>query len=140
MSPSGYLDIAMSASACIVMNPTVLDLSKRNIMLEVSGEGAKMRLSKRRLDNLGSIKSHSGLMNNPALLAALENQLQLGQSFASLSEHERVEAMRKKEGTKHELLNIAPLAKDNLAKKNGDVSKITKNMFSSPSLLRDRIG
>jgi hypothetical protein len=70
-------------------------------------------------------------MNDPARLAALENQLQLGQSFAYISEHERGEAMRKKEGTKHELLNLAPLAKDNLAKKNGDVSKITKKQICS---------
>jgi hypothetical protein len=75
-------------------------------------------------------------MNDPERLAAVENQLQLGQSFASISEHKRGEAMRKKEGTKHELLNLAPLAKDNLAKKNRDVSKITKKQIcSSPCLL-----
>ena len=74
-------------------------------------------------------------MNDPARLAALENQLQHGQSFASLSEHQRGEAMRKKKGKKHELLNLAPLAKDNrLAKKSGEVSKITKKQICSPIL------
>ena len=76
-------------------------------------------------------------MNDPARLAALENQLQHGQSFASLSEHRRGEAMRKKKGKKHELLNLAPLAKDNrLAKKSGEVSKITKkNKYALLSFL-----
>ena len=76
-------------------------------------------------------------MNDPARLAALENQLQHGQSFASLSEHQRGEAMRKKKGKKHELLNLAPLAKDNrLAKKSGEVSKITKkNKYALLSFL-----
>jgi len=46
----------------------------------------------------------------------------------------RGEAMRKKKGKKHELLNLAPLAKDNrLAKKSGEVSKKTKTK-SSPIL------
>ena len=42
--------------------------------------------------------------------------------------------MRKKKGKKHELLNLAPLGKDNrLAKKSGEVSKKTKTK-SSPIL------
>ena len=45
--------------------------------------------------------------------------------------------MRKKKGKKHELLNLAPLGKDNrLAKKSGEVSKITKkNKYALLSFL-----
>ena len=58
-------------------------------------------------------------------------------SFTSCSllhlypKHEKREAQKKKDGAKHELLNLAQIAKQNLANKNGDVSKITKKYICS---------
>ena len=121
----------MSASARTVLNPTTADLTKRNLMVTPSGEGAKLKLAKIRVDNLGYVKSHSGIMNDPVQLAALHNQLHLARSFASISEHEKCEAQKKKGGAKHELLNLAQIAKQNLANKSGDVSKITKKYICS---------
>ena len=58
-------------------------------------------------------------------------------SFTSCSllhlypKHEKREAQKKKDGAKHELLNLAQIAKHNLANKNEDVSKITKKYICS---------
>jgi hypothetical protein len=59
----------------IFFNPTILDLSVRELMKDAGGEGATIRTAQRKLDNMSYIKSHSGLANNPERMKRVHNQV-----------------------------------------------------------------
>jgi hypothetical protein len=65
--PSTHLDVHVckNKGQHVIFNPTLLDLSVRELMKDAGGEGATLRTSQRTLDNMGYIKSHSGLANDP---------------------------------------------------------------------------
>ena len=53
-SPSMYLAIDVNATHASFLNPRITDLNQRSIIECAGGDGARMKLAKRRLDNLGS--------------------------------------------------------------------------------------
>jgi hypothetical protein len=69
--PSVHLDVHVYANhgQHIVFNTTQLDLSIRELMKDVVGEGAAVRLAQRKLDNLGYIKAHGGIEEEVVLLS-----------------------------------------------------------------------
>jgi len=63
--PSSYLNVDISDEQQAMLNPSASDLAMRSIMQDAGGDRAKHKLAKRKLEMYGSIKSHSGIANDP---------------------------------------------------------------------------
>jgi hypothetical protein len=72
------------------------DLTKQRIISFAGGHGSSMKLVKRKLDNLGYIKSFSGIQNDPDRLRWLKNKLELVDSLASIANAEAQETALQK--------------------------------------------
>ena len=83
--PSSYLGIDVSDVQMSVMQPSEEELTQGWIMKETVGTGAKLKLVKRKLDNLGYIKSESGIQNDEKCLKRLENQMQMAAALAEIN-------------------------------------------------------
>ena len=95
--PSPYLGIYVSDLQQGLIQPTEEELTQGRIMRESVGMGAKLKLVKRKLDNLGYIKSHSGLQNNEARLERLKSEMEMAASLAENNgtrDQEKVENWR----------------------------------------------
>ena len=83
-SPSMYLAIDVDATQASLLNPCAMDLNQRAIIECAGGDGARLKLAKRRLDNLGFYSSDCGIQNDPGRLDRLKNQLELSASLAEI--------------------------------------------------------
>ena len=131
-SPSHHLDVAITDSQREVLNVTHMTaLTKREIMKDAAGVGQGMKLAARKLDSLGSIRPHSGLVNNEEKLAKMKNQVGLAKSIADIQAQDKAATLKKKDADTHALLLLAANAREKLSVKNGDVSKMTKKEICS---------
>jgi hypothetical protein len=125
-----------------------------NIMREIGGTCGTMRLAKRKLDFLGTIKSHSGFVNDPVRLERYEKMLRLAKSIEEVKEIEENMKKTKELENKDELetfleealLKMKPeteavgsSGKKKSKKKKGDVSNLTKKEIASILLFKFNI-
>ena len=82
--PSMHLDIDVNETQVSILNPTLNDTAEGSIIEGVGGKGARFKLSKRRLDNLGYINSHCGIQNGEKRMDRLKSQLELTESLAKV--------------------------------------------------------
>jgi hypothetical protein len=94
--PSPFLDCAVSKEQRMMMAPTPSDLSRREIMKAAGGTGASQKLAKRKLDMFASIKSHSGVANDPKRLKRMQSQLEMAASLAEISRLDADQKARQK--------------------------------------------
>ena len=92
-------------------------------MKDAVGEGVMIKLAKRKLDHLGSIKAHSGFVNKPLQMLKWRNQVQLTELLVYTQEDEKREAAKKKADEKSMLVKLAGGAMEKLSQKGGNVSK-----------------
>jgi hypothetical protein len=85
------------------------------------GEGAVKKLAARRLDNMGTIKSHSGVVNNEERLAKYVNKVEMKKSIAGIETIERAATLKKKKDSTRALIQMSGDARTKLAAKNGCV-------------------
>ena len=94
--PSLYLGVDVSKLQMSVIQPTEEELTQGRIMRDTVGMGAQLKLVKSKLDNLGYIKSQSGIQNNKTRLQRLENQMEMVSSLAeinTLKDQEKVDKL-----------------------------------------------
>ena len=129
-SPAGYLDIEISKTNREVLKNTSEQIAgkntaaKRELMRDAGGEAATQRLAKRKLDSWGNVKSHSGIVNDPAHMDRMENGRQLSASLADISCREQMATTQKKKTAASDHLILVAHAKQKLVDKGGDVSKL----------------
>ena len=88
-----------------------VDRAKGLLMFELNEGGASLRkTAKRRLDNLGQIKSFSSFINNPERLQAMKHRLELQMSIGHAAEIAEKQAAKKKSKTLGELESEVPKA------------------------------
>jgi hypothetical protein len=75
---------------------------------------------------LGYVSGHSCFTNDTKALKRLGNRLQLAASLAEMRRFDKDQADKKRDEEQQEIRDRYPAAKQKLAEKNGDVSKITK--------------
>jgi hypothetical protein len=63
--------------------------AKRNILKDAFGSSAKMKISKRTLDQYTLIKSHSGIVNSESNQNRMKNQMMLAKSLGEIEEADR---------------------------------------------------
>jgi hypothetical protein len=106
-----------------ILNPTKADFMMQRMMQDASNSAAKHKLSKCKLDAMGYIKSHSGIMNDDQHVKRVKSQGQLAESIAKIKCFEHA-AKEKKQGYMHAVQSqLAPAVVLKLADKGGDVAK-----------------
>jgi hypothetical protein len=106
--------------------PGEKDLRKSSIVSFTHGDGAKIKLAMRKLDNIGYIKYYSGVKNDHERLRGLKNKVEFFQSLATIAILEEKDAQKANATIDTELQTLAPAAKYKLVAKVNDVSKLTK--------------
>jgi hypothetical protein len=64
LMPSAHLDAAITDEQCQLFVLAWRDLTMHELMKDVGGLGATMKIAKRKLNLYGAIQSHSGLLAN----------------------------------------------------------------------------
>jgi hypothetical protein len=127
ITPSAYLDVEMSTDQKRILNPSAQDLTMRELMKDAGGDGASLKLGKRKLDNLGvTIKSYSCIANDPERVKRLRSALELAASVAEISRVSKDSKAAKKTQATNALHDAAPEALMKLQAKGNDIGKITK--------------
>jgi hypothetical protein len=130
-APSNFLDVEVTDDQRGILKTThETTLTRREIMKDV-GEGAVKKLAARRLDNMNTIKPHSGVVNNEERLAKYVNKNEMTKSIAGIETIERAATLKKKKDSTRALIQMYGDARTKLAAKNGDVSTITKKAISA---------
>jgi hypothetical protein len=126
-SPSHHLDVEISKSQREILKVSHKTLlTRRDIMKDISREGGGIKLAARKLDCLGSIKPYSGLVNNEEQLRKMKNQVGLAQSIMDIQALDKATTLQKRKDDTTALVLLSVNAREKLAEKDGDVSKITK--------------
>jgi hypothetical protein len=102
-----------------------------SIMRYAHDDGVMMKFVAWKLDNLGCVKSHGGMQNDPERLHRLTNRVEFSQSLAAIAVLEHQDAVQVKVALVEELRTMAPAAKIKLLQNNNDVSKLTKKEILS---------
>ena len=89
------------------------------IAKQAHGEGAKQRMAKRKLDNLGYMRGECGIMNDPDRRQRLNNQLNLTISVAAISKEEADTRAANTALETAKLIDSAPAAVKKLIEKDG---------------------
>jgi hypothetical protein len=90
-------DIAIKpCNIAVVTHMTAPDLSKRAIMQDCAGNGATLNLAVRKLNAMGYVHHHCGLVNTDDKVRKLKNALQLSQSMATISNQQTSDTVQKK--------------------------------------------
>jgi len=131
---SDALDIKVSKEQQILLELDPASKARSLLMADVNEGGAALRkASRRKLDNLGLIKSHSQFINNPERLEKMKARLELQQSIGHVAELAEKEAATKKKASLSKLEDKVPSAIDLYLK--GDVKKRAFTKDSIMSLL-----
>jgi len=78
------------------LNPTMKDVIIGKLIHEMIGEGAKQRLSARRLEMIsGNVASYSRMLNSPEQLEAVKDANNLTAIIAALNAEQEAEKKRK---------------------------------------------
>ena len=107
VQPSKHLGINMSKSQRSAIMPSREDLAANVIMRDTQGLGAQLKISKRKLDNLGFIKSHSGIQNSEERIKRLKSQLKLSETLAEINAATDKEKGEKEETYKELLKSVS---------------------------------
>ena len=126
LKPSSYLGIDVSDVQMSVIQPSEEELTQGRIMKETVGTGAKLKLVKRKLDNLEYIKSESGIQNNEKHLKRLENQMEMTASLVEINASKDEEREEKVETQKEKYRQTAHSSFEKLKKSNNDIQKTKK--------------
>eukprot|EP00978_Attheya_sp_CCMP212_P031727 scaffold120920_cov35-Attheya_sp.AAC.1 len=132
VKPSAYLDLSISSDQLkIIMQPRARDITMRELMRDAGGNGATMKIAKRKLSTFGAIQSHSGMANDERRLAQLRNKFELVASLAEINRLEKDNLEAKANSALMEKRTKAPAALAKLSTNNGKVKKLTKLEISA---------
>jgi hypothetical protein len=76
-APSNFLDIEVTDDKRGILKTTHETTPTRREIMKDVGEGAVKKLAARRLDSMGTIKPHSGVVNNEERLAKYVNKVEV---------------------------------------------------------------
>lgn len=113
------------------VNPTEKDLRHGQIMRDATGDGAKKKIAKRKLTNLGYMQGYCELVTSDERVKRMKQDLKLAASVAAINVAEAKEKEEKKAGEQKEVQDKAPKAVEKLEKNGRDITKLTKMEISA---------
>lgn len=108
--PTEALGLMIGDRQMECINPSEDDLRKGRLIADAGGQGATMKIAKRKLDSLAYVRGRCGNMLHPDRMKRVRNQLKLAESMASIHRMEAEEAATKKQHEEGELRKLAPEA------------------------------
>jgi hypothetical protein len=123
LEPSTFLDLAIS--------DVNVPLFSQELMKDAGGDGATMKIAKRKLNVIFAIQSHSGLANNEKQVNKLKNKHTLAASLARINQLDREEVATKDEDEVKRRHQTHEGAIAKLASERRDASMITKLEIAS---------
>ena len=126
VEPSGFLDCEIKDDQREVLDPSSHDLTHGQIMKQAGGKGARLKVAKRKLDNLGYVKSFCGVMNSDERMNRMKNNFELAASLAEIDRMDQAEKADENVKIENECKDKASGALSKLRSKNDDVTKLTK--------------
>ena len=125
LRPSAYIDAAMSAEQELLFNPSMEDLSIREILQDAGGDGAIKRMAQRKLDSVAFVNAYCCYANSELRVQRFKQAARLAASIAEI-EKLTVEADQKKKQLECDLMaDTAPGALQKLRSKGMDFDAIT---------------
>jgi hypothetical protein len=91
LEPSVFLDVEMTATQRMILNPSARDLTCGALMADAGGSGASKNLAKRKLDSVGDTRAHCGVQNDPERIQKLMIKAAAELSSSIISEIARVD-------------------------------------------------
>ena len=134
VEPSAYLDVEITDDQRVILAPSAQDLTCEALMADAGGMGAQKKLAKRKLENLGDVKAHCGVQNDPERIRKLKATAQLSASISEIARVAKAEKAAKKVKLSSDLLNSGPAALAKLKSKSNDPGKLTKSEIASVAL------
>ena len=123
---SAHLDVEISSEQkTIILNPTATDYMMHNIVSHTTGEGAKRKIAKRKLDSMGNATGSCGVLNDPARLLKMQNQLKLTESIAEINKLTQESKQQNFSLAANDMHQLAPPAIVKLKAAAGDAMQLT---------------
>ncbi len=125
MEPSAGLRLHLYDDSINLIQPTPYDLCQGAILKDYIGNNAICKNAKRRMNSIGYLVGHCGVVNSPENIRRMNKQLTMGDSVAEIY---RTEAEDKdlEKGEKNKARDeMAPAVAANLEKKGREVAKLT---------------
>ena len=126
---SSYLDLEITEDQKGLLNPTVKDMVRSNLLKESMGPNAKKRMAKRRLDvATGYVQSYARNVNGEANLERTQDYLDLAQALEAVQE----DVIRQQEDTKRRRVEKEQAKADKVPKQKEELE--TKRETLLPAL------
>ena len=122
---SDYLNVEMTNDQACILDPTLEDVTLREILKDAGGSGATKKLAKRKMDAAGFVNAHCCEVTGEKRQRELNSALELAASLAEIHRAEHEEATSKKQIAEAGFQETAPLAIQKLRCKGGDLEKLT---------------
>ena len=90
MTPSASLAIDIDKTQKSIIRPTTRYYVEKSVINCASGDGARLKLAKRKLTSLSYLQGESGVQNDPKRLRRMKNQLELTASMAEIKRVQKV--------------------------------------------------
>ena len=126
LEPSVFLDVEMTATQRMILNPSARDLTCGALMADAGGSGASKNLAKRKLDSVGDIRAHCGVQNDPERIQKLKAAAELSSSISEIARVDKAASVAKKIKACSSRLDDAPAALAKFKSKGEDPKKLNK--------------
>ena len=94
---SDYLNVEMTNDQACILDPTLEDVTLREILKDAGGSGATKKLAKRKMDAAGFVNAHCCEVTGEKRQRELNSALELAASLAEIHRAEHEEATSKKQ-------------------------------------------
>jgi len=132
MTSSASLAIDIDKTQKSIIRPTTRDHVEKSVINCASGDGARLKLAKRKLTSLSYLQGESGVQNDPKRLRRMKNQLELTASMAEIKRVQKVHEQSELLTLKIKYNEGAPAAaKKHIESKNTTKVDICCLMFSA---------
>jgi len=131
LRPSDYLDVHMYQEQHVILDPSIEDLTSREILKDAGGEGATKKLARRKLDSTGFMNNQCFSANSNKRLKIMKAQLELVDTVAQINRAIAAEKAVEKQSKQEKYSTIAPAAILKLRAKDDDFNKLTKNEMAA---------
>ena len=129
--PAPELDVHLMPDSLEMIQPTEQDMRRGSILKDHVGKRAKRKCAQRKLNSIGLVVGHSGVVNSPENMARMEEELHFASACAEISRIEEANKEAEQRKKAQALEDCAPAAARKLNKDKTSIGKLTKQELES---------
>jgi hypothetical protein len=97
VEPLAHLNLTISDSQHdVILKASNMDLTMRELMKDAGGQGATLKIAKRKLNSLATMQLHSCMANDETQLQVLKNKYELAASLTEIDWKDKTDQQAKK--------------------------------------------